>query len=241
MNAVIYRLYKDKKLSGFSECPNCRHRLYPKDLIPVISFFWLGGKCRYCRKKISWQYPVVELVTALVFAVTAKQTFLMSYGIIGWQNFIFLGFLLAIFSTVVVIFVFDLRYYLIPDIMVVIGFFTALLMRIVLPGQSLKDGLFGALLLLGFFGALFVFSRGTWIGLGDVKLGLFLGMALGFSMSVLMLGIAYVSGAIVGVAMILMHRKTLKETLPFGTFLTASTVVTMIWGQPIFDWYLSFF
>jgi leader peptidase (prepilin peptidase)/N-methyltransferase len=237
LNAVIYRLYRGKSLMGFSACPRCRHRLFPSDLVPVLSFLYLGGRCRYCKKAISWQYPLVELATAVIFLFLARSYLAFSIAGGAWV----FGLSLVLAALLIVIFTFDLRYYLIPDLIVLIGLTAALCYRIILPSQPVLDGIWGLILVSGFFGFLYLASRGSWIGLGDVKLGLFLGLLLGWKMSLVMLMLAYVGGALVGVVLILLRRKTMKSALPFGTFLTASSLVTLLWGERILAWYWQMF
>lgn len=242
LNAVIYRLKHSQSLFGFSACPRCRHRLMPKDLVPVFSFIFLGGECRYCGAKISRQYPAVELACGLVFFLTARH--LLGPGPMAavsaqslsllFFNFIFVALLLTIFT-------FDFRYYLIPDLPVFFGVAAALIYRWVSPDLGVINGLWGMILVAGFFGSLFLASRGAWIGLGDVKLGVFLGLLLGLKLSAVMLAGAYFSGALVGVGLVLLGRKTMKGVLPFGTFLCASAFSALLWGEPILKWYLSFF
>jgi prepilin signal peptidase PulO-like enzyme (type II secretory pathway) len=146
LNCLIYRLETEKTLKGRSFCPHCKHTLSWKDLIPVFSFAILGGKCRYCKNKISWQYPAVELATALVFlaifAHTASPTNLL--------------FLFYIAASLVAIFVYDLKHYLIPDKILIPAAIIALAYRI-------SD----AKLLLNYFWAAIIFAfrgqgNGVW-------------------------------------------------------------------------------
>lgn len=231
LNVVIYRLYKGKSLGGFSACPACKTRLSPKDLVPIASFFLLSGKCRYCKAKISIQYPLVEIATAILFAIVAFQY------VAGSISLSQLAFVLIFISLLVVIFTFDFLYYLIPDEIVLIGLALVLLKRGVLPNLNYLDGLWGALAVGGFFAALFFVSRGRWIGFGDVKLGVFLGLLLGFAPSLVMLMIAYVTGAIIGVFLVAIKQKTMKGVLPFGTFLTAATIIVLVAGSTLVEWY----
>jgi len=239
-NVVIDRTRREKSLGGFSACPRCGHRLRPLDLIPVVSFFMLRGQCRYCRKPISWQYPLVELAMGGIFLLIARfSVFSSAPGFFSSQpSWFFLQFFLA--ACLLIIFVFDLRYYLIPDAFVIFGFFGAVFYRFFFS-LSFADGLWGLLAVAGFFGLLYLVSSGKWIGLGDAKLGVFLGFLLGLRLSVLMLMLAYVSGALVGIILVLAKRRKLSGTLPFGTFLTAATLAAMLWGEGLAAWYLNLF
>ncbi|OGE80373.1 MAG: hypothetical protein A2826_02865 [Candidatus Doudnabacteria bacterium RIFCSPHIGHO2_01_FULL_43_23] len=239
LNAVIYRLYKGKSLGGFSACVHCKHRLFAKDLIPILSFFMLGAKCRYCKEKISWQYPIVELSTGIVFALFTLEMLTLS-GLFTSGDYLVLMYEFITASLLIAIFTFDFKYYLIPDVLVLSGVVVGLVYRLT-AGVSIFDGLLGAGLIFGFFGLLYLMSGGKWIGFGDVKLGLFLGIVLGVKMVLLMLMLAYISGAVVGVVMILAKKTTMKGILPFGTFLTSASLAVMLWGEELLAWYLNLF
>jgi leader peptidase (prepilin peptidase)/N-methyltransferase len=241
LNVVIYRLKAATNLLGFSACPRCRHRLAALDLVPVLSFLLLGGKCRYCRQPISCQYPAVEFATGLTFLLLARQNLLIFSPRLSAAQLISLGFGFLFISLLIIIFTFDFKYYLIPDAPVFLGVAAAFLYRWLSQELSITDGLWGMLLVAGFFGLLYLISGGAWIGLGDVKLGLFLGSMLGLKLSAVMLAGAYFSGALVGVVLVLWGRKTMQGALPFGTFLTAASFFTLLWGQPIWEWYMAFF
>ena len=107
LNCVIYRLEKEEKLTGRSYCPHCKKTLNWKYLIPIFSFLFLWGRCGFCKKKISIQYPLVEILTALIFVII--------FNIFLASNLIYLVFLFYITSALIVILVYDLKYYLIPD------------------------------------------------------------------------------------------------------------------------------
>src|SRR3989344_3307701 len=114
LNVVILRLEKDEGfVKGRSYCPRCRHQLMWLDLIPVVSYLFLQGSCRYCHKKISWQYPLVEIITGLIFLLIFNFTPILNQFLIF--NFINLLFLFYVTSSLIVIFVYDLKFYLIPD------------------------------------------------------------------------------------------------------------------------------
>lgn len=230
LNAVVYRLHqKISFMHGRSFCPWCRHELRATDLIPVVSFFMLRGRCRYCRKKISWQYPLVELTTAVVFLLLWWQ-----FGI-TWSLLVYM-----LYSAVlIVIFVFDLKYYLILDkvtlpAMAVAAVLSALILRIDVLSLAI-----GALVGGGFFWLQFVVSKGKWIGGGDIRLGLLMGLMLGFPNILVALFIAYFLGSMIGIALIAGKEKKWKSKVPFGTFLSAATVVAILVGQQIIDYYLN--
>ncbi len=242
LNAVIYRLYAGKSIAdGRSQCPHCGHDLTVFDLVPVFSFLWLRGRCRYCHKPISWQYPVVELITAVSFALLSNNYGLRITDYEFWFSLIFNAFF-------IIIAVFDLKHYLILDKIVFPAAGVALFQLIyetisqrVNPftlSSPLIQGLLGVIIIAGFFGLQYLVSKGRWIGLGDVKLGIFLGLVFGVGKSLMLLMLAYFSGAMVGVLLILLGKRQLSGKMPFGTFLAFSGIMMVLYGQSLIHWYL---
>jgi prepilin signal peptidase PulO-like enzyme (type II secretory pathway) len=229
LNAVIFRLKRNEQfISGRSKCLKCKHALAFADLIPLFSFIFLRAKCRYCKAKISWQYPAVELVTALVF-------------LIGYWHYLSLTDYLVylVFSCwLIVIFVYDFKYYLILDKVSLSALVTAFVLNF-LSGKSALNLLIGALVVSGFFLLQFVVSKGKWIGGGDLRLGLVMGAMLGWPMALVALALAYLSGAALGLLLIVFKKKSFNSQLPFGTFLTVSTWAVLLWGEQILNWYLN--
>ncbi len=241
LNALIYRLFAGRSIfEKHSICPRCKHALSWLDLIPVVSFFVLGRRCRYCRQPISWAYPMVELATAVIFSLiylnecgmwNVECGFNIQYSIFNILS------QLAFASFLIVIFVYDLKHYLILDKVV---FPAAALATVYQITQGrLIEGLYGVLILSGFFGLLYAVSRGRWIGMGDVKLGLFLGMLVPFPETIAVFFLAYFSGAIVSVCLMFLGIKSLKDRVPFGTFLTFAAILAMLWGGELISWYLN--
>lgn len=231
LNALIHRLATGESIAhGRSKCPSCGHELAPVDLVPVLSFIYLAGKCRYCGKKISWQYPIVELVTAVSFFLVA-----MNYGSqIGdyrlWFQLVFVCFF-------IVIAVFDLKHYLILDKVLLPAGILALIFAVI--NGELINGLLGVLIISGFFAAQFYISKGHWIGFGDVKFGIVLGLLFGMSKGLILLFLSYCAGAAVGLILIAMGRKHLSSRLPFGTFLSFCGIIILLYGDMILQWYLN--
>jgi prepilin signal peptidase PulO-like enzyme (type II secretory pathway) len=235
LNVVIYRLNSGEGIvRKRSNCPHCRHQLGWSDLIPVLSFIFLKGRCRYCQKSISWQYPLVELFTALIFV--------LGYLIIKGESrdlTLSLSVLFIFSSFLIVIFVYDFKHYLILDRVVLSAFGVALILNL-LSGKSLINLLTASGIAAGFFLLQFVVSRGKWIGGGDLRLGLVMGAMLGWPNVLVALSLAYLSGAVIGLALIVFRKKKLDSQIPFGTFLTAATLATLLWGEPILNWYLNY-
>ena len=228
LNAVIFRLEKgENALKGRSYCPQCKHQLSFDDLIPVLSFVLLKGKCRYCKKPISWQYPLVEISTAAVFLLI-----FFTQGL----NF----YLWSIASLLIVIFVYDLKYYLIPDIILYLAIGVAFLYRIFKHVGSLENALVSAIFASAFFLAIYLLSKGKWMGFGDVKLAFFMGLFLGFPNILIALYSAFFAGAVVGVVLIVAKKKKMNSQVPFGPFLVGGTFFALLFGQSIAHWYLRF-
>lgn len=247
LNVVVLRAPRKKSIvKNRSHCPKCKHDLNALDLIPVWSFLFLRGRCRYCKKKISWQYPIVEAAAGLIFV--------LGFLVLGLSpNFLFFAIYV---SFLIAIFVLDYTKYIIPDFLSVPAMIVGLIGSIILAAFKLdlfleifSFSVFSALLsnlaiavLIGggFFLLQFLISRGRWVGGGDIRLGAVMGLMLGFPNIIAALGIAYVIGAFWGIGLIVLKRKTIKGVLPFGTFLTISTVICLLWGDEIVKAYLGF-
>jgi prepilin signal peptidase PulO-like enzyme (type II secretory pathway) len=230
LNCIIYRLEKNESfLKGRSYCPNCHHTLAWQDLIPIFSFLILRGKCRYCGKKISLQYPLVELSTGilfvLIFNVAAFDLRTIYYLIIS--------------CFLVIIFIYDLKHYIIPDKVI----YPAIALTSIFNFKFLifKYSILSAFGSAAFFLLIFSISRGKWLGFGDVKLGFLMGLFLGFPKILVALFFAYLIGAIIGIGLVLAKKKTLKSEVPFGPFLVTGTFIALFWGNQLINWYLNFF
>lgn len=244
LNCLIYRLErKEGFLKGRSYCPHCRHVLGWQDLIPVLSFFILRGKCRYCKQPISWQYPLVEISTGAVFL-------LISNGIFNFQGLIDLVFLLTISCFMIVIFIFDLKHYLIPDEITYSAIITALIYQLlkianyglrITDFKQLVNPLFSAIGASAFFLALVLISKEKWMGLGDVKLAFFMGLFLGWPNILVALFLSFSVGAIIGVGLIFFGKKGWKSEIPFGPFLVLGTFLAMFLSGNIVNWYLKLY
>jgi len=246
LNCVIYRLEIKKSFFwGRSFCPNCKHNLVWEDLIPVLSFLFLKGKCRYCGQKISFQYPLVELATAILFVLIADYTsFTNGYSFL---DFIFIGYCLVSASFLIIIFVYDFKYYIIPDKVIFPAILVALIYNLFLllfvPSSLpiILNNFYSAIGAGLFFLLLFLISHGKWMGFGDVKLTVFLGLFLGFPSIFVALFLSFCFGATIGIRLVILGKKTIKSELPFGPFLVAGTFIALLWGERIFNWYFNLF
>lgn len=230
LNVVIYRSKIKKSIfRPQSFCPQCKHKLSWYDLIPVLSFILLRGKCRYCQKKISLQYPLVEIACGVLFVLFYLKSLTFNWA---------LAFNLFFVSILIIIFVYDLKYYLILDKIILIGATLAVVASIFLGKPKFPVSLLGSLIAGGFFALIVLVSQGKWMGGGDVKLGFLIGLILGWPKVLLALGLAFMLGSIVGLILIAFKKKTLKSPVPFGTFLSTAALITILEGERILDWYL---
>lgn len=256
INALVWRLHeqslsrkkaRDAELSivrGRSMCPGCRHALGAGDLIPLFSWLALRGKCRYCQKPISVQYPLVESVTAVLVVISLLA---WPYGF-GAEGIALFASWLALLTGLIALAVYDIRWMLLPNRMVypltvfwagvVVG--RALLFN---GGLSLIVGaLLGALACGGLFWLLFQLSDGKWIGGGDVKLGFLLGLLAGNALqSFLIIFIASLLGTLWIMPMLINKKLGFKAQIPFGPFLIASAIIVFLFGAHLLEVFSGYF
>jgi prepilin signal peptidase PulO-like enzyme (type II secretory pathway) len=241
---LIWRLYEEKTIGGRSVCPKCGHQLAWYENIPVFSFLFLLGKCRYCHKPISWQYPVVELVVALLFVASWNwelgiRNFVVAVPIPDSQFLISVIRDWLIIAVMIVIFIYDLRWYLILDRVSLPPIFILFLMNFYL-GYDWMQMLLAGFVGFGFFAIQFFISRGRWIGGGDLRLGVLIGVALGrVDLLILAIMLAYFGGSIIAVFLLLNKKKGWKSEVPLGVFLAPATLIALFFGQRIIEWYFS--
>lgn len=259
INALVWRLHKagsktkkakkekiiDKDrysiLRGRSMCVHCEHELKWIDLVPLFSWIYLKGSCRYCGKKISIQYPLVELITALLF--------LLSYTVIlGNQNLTFTSFFelstwLVFVVGFVALMIYDIRWMLLPNAIVYplmvlalsISIFNAVATEnIFLLTNTLLSVFVGG----GIFWLIFHISNGRWIGGGDVKLGFLIGLILQDPYrSFIVIILASVIGTIFIVPGMVTGILSRKSRIPFGPFLIIATILVYLFGAQLINWY----
>lgn len=235
LNAVLYRLsVGDSVFRGRSYCPHCKHELGVSDLVPLVSYLVLRGRCRYCKKGIALRYPLVEAATAAAFMGVYARYLQRPDGLTTWFDVVSVSVFTAY---LIVIFVYDLLHYLILDVVVIPAIAVAAVINLI-RGHSVTAMLIGATVCGGFFAAQFFISRGKWIGGGDIRLGLFMGVLLSWPLVLVALAIAYIAGSIIGIGLIAFGTKTMESKVPFGTFLTVAAYVTLLYGNAISEWYL---
>jgi prepilin signal peptidase PulO-like enzyme (type II secretory pathway) len=206
----------------------------------------LKGKCRHCGKPISWQYPIVEVATGFLFLwafLANNQSSIINHQTIFniQYSILFLIRDWILISVMIVIFIYDLRWYLILDKVTLPACLAVFILNLAL-GVSWLNLAVSAAIGSGFFLIQFLVSRGKWIGGGDIRLGLLMGLALGqVSYLVLAILLAYFAGSVVGLGLIAFKKKKWKSEIPLGVFLSSATVFTLFFGDRIINWYLSLF
>lgn len=251
LNVLILRIPQKKKISGRSHCPKCKKKLRWYELVPVFSFIFLGGKCTHCKKPISWQYPLIEILTGAFFSLTFWQLFLKASSGLNLMFFLDFAFWVFFVSILMVIFVSDIKYYIVPDEIILPAIIFAFLYQIFKIFQvnnlnpsftltTLKPLIFA--LISGFGAALFffvlvIFTKGEGMGLGDVKIAAFMGLLLSSPNIFVALLLSFFSGSVIGLTLIALKKKNLKSEVPFGCFLAPATFITFFWGAQIITWY----
>ncbi|HWQ51008.1 MAG TPA: prepilin peptidase, partial [Terriglobales bacterium] len=236
LNVCIYRIPRNESvIFPGSHCPVCGASLRFFDLIPVASYLLLGGRCRYCKRPISLRYPFVELTTAILITLQ------------GWRHGINLSFFLyaALTAALVVTAMIDFDHQIIPDglVLVIAILGAARLVLVLLPQLGpavLLDRTIGFFLGGGLFLLIAIVSRGG-MGGGDVKLAAALGLWFGWKQLLLLVFVAFVSGALVSVALLASHVKGRKDGVPFGPFLAFAAYLVSLYGSELMNWYLRTF
>lgn len=211
-----------------SHCDSCQHTLGFFDLIPVLSFLVLRGKCRYCHARIGRGHFFAECLYA-VFGVCVG----LSDAPVHVQCVVFLYGGVLVFT-----FFYDLLYFQILDSVMLSSMPIVALLSIVVLHLSWQSLVLGACIGGGFFAIQYIISRGRWIGDGDIRLGIVMGLMLGAPNVVVALFIAYIVGAVWALGLVLTKKASLGARIPFGTFLSLATLVTLLYGGRILDWYL---
>lgn len=260
LNVISLRLRTSESIvRGESKCLSCGERLAVVDLIPVISFFALRGRCRRCGSRISWQYPLVELLTGALFVLVAwKSGFVqlladnLSYTGAEVQlltarelmrAFVVAAAALVVMAVGVVLSVYDIRHKIIPDALnltlTIAGAVYAFTVHDLSNLSRLEPSFTfsAAVLAAGFFWALWAISKGTWMGLGDAKLVFGIALFSGPLLTLVSLLLAFWIGAIWGIIFLLVGAYNRKSQIPFGPFLFAGAVLAFAFGYELVEWY----
>ncbi len=240
INALVWRLHEGRNwVSERSECLSCHHALAPQDLVPVVSWLLLKGKCRYCHKPIP-DSPLVELTVPVLFVASYAWWPTTFHGQ-GLFNFVIWLVMLVGFTALAV---YDIKWFLLPD--VIVWPLICLAVVQVVGGWLLFDHAWtqlaqpaaGVVAISGTFYLLYVVSKGEWIGFGDVKLGVALGLLAGSPLhAFLLLLTASLTGTLIALPMVVRGKANRKSHLPFGPLLIFGSVVVALFGSSIVDWY----
>jgi prepilin signal peptidase PulO-like enzyme (type II secretory pathway) len=242
LNVVILRYNTGMFKKSRSECFSCGKTLKSTELIPILSFIYLKGRCSECKCKISWQYPIVEALTAFLFILTYLSFFTPTLIGIAFSVYV-----LIIISLLIIITVYDLRLMIIPDGIVYAFSIIGLIKIFTIHGfaafmyPNILDLLAGPILFLPFF--LFWFlSKGQWMGFGDAKLALGIGLNLGLVGGLSAIIIGFWAGAIVSIIHIILTKLplslglkkiTIKSEIPFAPYLIFGTILVLFWNVDV--------
>ncbi len=222
-------------------CSKCGHPLSAPDLIPVVSWVMLRGRCRYCKQKID-DNPLIEIALPLLLVVTYA---LWPLSIQSELEYVLLALWVLMMTCFVALAVYDARWYLLPDKIVVpltvlAGLFALLRAHIAGDINQMYLAVAASLVLSGIFLLMYLVSKGTWIGFGDVKIAVSLGLIVGTpALALMVIFVASLFGTLVALPALLSAKKNMNHTIPFGPYLMIATVFVFLFGQVVTDWYLN--
>lgn len=271
--ALAGRVMKGASFWERSHCLRCKKTLGVRDLFPVVSYIFLKGRCRYCKRGISYEYLLAEVGMGVLVSLLFILFFPKDFSIGPLINLAFKSYLLVV---LMIIFLVDLKVGLIPDRITYPAVVVALIYLLIdvtirswnfyqsvmeLPfGKYLVPpyspylfdnlarvwnpilwALLSAVGLSLFFALLIITTRGRGMGWGDVKYVFLLGLALGFPASIIAVLLAFLTGALVSLILIVIKKKHFGQTIPFGPFLSLGAIASLFWGNQILNWYLDIF
>ena len=235
LNVCVHRLPRGQSLnSPPSRCPQCDYRLRWFDNIPVVSYAMLVGRCRKCGARISIRYPIVELVTMVLFVLHG--------AVFGWTALLIPRLVFA--CAMVALFAIDLEHQLLPNSITLPGIIVGLIASTVLP-PGIIDALIGVIIgggVLWLIGeAYFRYSGHEGMGGGDVKMLAMIGAFLGWKLVLVTLVLSSVLGSIIGLIVIAARKGGMKYALPYGTFLALGALFASLAGEAIVNWYVGLY
>ena len=233
LNVCIDRLPRGQSIiSPPSHCPACNRKLGILDLMPLLSYVWLRGKCRYCRAHIPFRLPLVEGITAILF------------GFLYWKlgPGLELGMFLVYASLLIIIFFIDLENQLVLDKVTYPGMIIAFVFSFFLPEPGVRSVLVGGAVGSGVMAmiyiAVFLIFRREGLGFGDVKMAALIGLMVGFPLVIEALLLSWISGGVVAAILLAFKIKGRQDMIPSATFMAIAAMVTLLWGQVIYRWYM---
>lgn len=224
LNVLIDRIPRGENIVWKpSHCDYCKKPLRWFELFPVLSYLVLGGACLRCKKHLSWQYPFVELVTAVGFVY-------IYYSSLSIELFIAS---LVIFCVCIVLFGIDYKHQILPDTLLLVLFGVVLALGWSISPSGRLVHLVSGIAAGGFFLLIWLMTKGRGLGFGDVKLAFVLGFLLGYPFTIIALYVAFLTGALVGVILMIIHKAGMKSRIAFGPFLIVGAVSAYVWGDRI--------
>lgn len=242
-SVVIYRMHTQEKgiLTGKSKCTSCKTPLKPLDLIPIASYLFLRGKCKYCNKEISYMYPLLELMTGLLFSLLFLKFQFVDSNLVFSEKILGMYALYAVYTFILVFtFFYDLHYLKVADEILLPAILIGLIATLATPlTPHIFDALIGAGIGIAFFGIQILVSRGTWVGMGDLRIGAFMGVILGWKLIIVALFVSYLLGSVISIIIVLKKKQFFGIKIPFAPFLVIGTFITIFIGEEILKWYLN--
>ena len=236
LNVLIYRIPRHENIAfPPSHCPSCKTRLKLLDNIPLLSYFQLRGRCRYCNEKISSQYPIIELSTGVLYLIILNH-----FGLS--IDFIFYSLIGSILIAIAII---DFRDMIIPDSLVLSILCLSITHKVINYyvhniSMNIKESILGLLIAGGVFLLIVLISKGG-MGGGDVTLIGALGFVLGIRLILLNILLSFVLGATISILLLASKLKTRKDPIPFGPFTILGYFIVLLYGNDIIYWYFSLF
>jgi leader peptidase (prepilin peptidase)/N-methyltransferase len=234
-NVCIYRIPRNESIVyPASHCPKCRTTIKLIDNIPLLSYVILKGRCRNCKSKISIQYPIVELLTGLIYLIIY-----LTYGL-SVQTLIYI----ILSSALIIIAFIDLNEQIVPDVISLPGIVIGFILSFFVPYISFINSALGVpvgggiILIIGVAGSV-IFKKEA-MGGGDVKLAAMIGAFLGWRYVIISLFLGFFLGAVAGIVLILSKIKSREDVVPFGPFIVLGSFITLLWGEQIISWYIGF-
>lgn len=247
LSVVIHRISKKKGgiIAGHSNCPHCKKKLRPLDLIPILSYIMLKGKCRYCKKKISSRYLSLELLTAFAFIAIflrfpffSEDAAINSYGLDG-ELLLAFCFHLVYSIFFIAIFFYDLDYSEIPDLFLFPLIAVALIGSFIMGTPHSTSMIIAIGIAVLFFGGQIIVSKGKWLGDGDLYLALGLALIFGWQMLLVAIVLSYSIGALVSIILLLTKKVQGKSKIPFAPFIVLGSFITIFFGEELLRLYIA--
>lgn len=245
LSVLVYRLHAEEKplIGGRSHCTDCKTTLKPLDLVPLLSYLTLRGRCRYCSKDISYMYPLIEVINGTLFVLLFLKFPFLSETLQLSVNALGLYLLHASYACILIFtFFFDLKYRVVADQVLLPAILIGLIATIASPlTPSLVSALIASGIALVFFGLQILISQGKWVGSGDVRVGVFMGVILGWELLLVALFCSYIIGSLFSLVIAARQKKIFGISIPFAPFLVTGTFIAMFLGDDILRWYLGGF